>query len=138
MNDERLLQVRFPAKPDRLRMVRALVHGAAETAGCSSEVASQLVIAVNEACMNVMQHAYKGDRSGEIILEILNNGKELTFVLTDFAEVVDPARLKPRNLDEVRPGGLGMHFIKEIMDDYKFGQLADQCGNYLRMTRRIQ
>jgi len=100
-------------------------------------VATEIVIAVNEACMNVIQHAYKGDDSREIVMDILNNDSEVVIRLVDFAEPPDPASIKPRDLDEIRPGGLGTHFIHELMDDCDFGRLNDDRGNCLEMRKRI-
>jgi len=136
MNDGRRLEFRFPADPAMLRQVREQVRSASLACGCCEKTVAELVIAINEACMNIIQHAYKGDCSGEIILEILNNGGELEFQLRDFAAPVDLARIKPRDLDDLRPGGLGTHFIHEIMDDCVYGHLGDR-GNYLRMKKKI-
>ncbi|MBI2993327.1 MAG: ATP-binding protein [Gammaproteobacteria bacterium] len=137
MKAEKLLEVRFPAKPERLCLVRSLVRSASTHSGCSGALCDKLVIAVNEACMNVIQHAYKGDESGEMVLEILNNGSELLFRLKDHAAPIDLNSVKPRDLDEIRPGGLGVHFIREIMDECRMGHLEKGAGNYLEMTKRI-
>jgi sigma-B regulation protein RsbU (phosphoserine phosphatase) len=137
MEGKRVLRVRFPSDPQGLKTVRSQVREIAASCGCAEKTAAELVIAVNEACMNIMQHAYKGDCSGEIVLEITNNGDELEFQLTDFAEPVDCSRIAPRDLDELRPGGLGTHFIREIMDEFVYGHLEGECGNYLRMKKKI-
>ena len=137
MNEERLFEVRFPAIPDRLCMVRALVTRAAEIVGCNKQLTEKLVIAVNEACMNVIQHAYRGDDTGEIVMEILNNDSQIKFLLMDFAEPVDLECVKPRDLDDVRPGGLGTHFIREIMDECEMGHLEGEKGNYLKMIKNL-
>lgn len=118
-------------------MVRERVQETAEKLGCRKKLVSDLVIAINEACMNIMQHAYMGDRSGEIVLEIESCGAELEVLLTDFARPIDPETIKPRDLDELRPGGLGSYFIREIMDDCVYGQLEGKTGNYLRMRKKI-
>ena len=137
MNSDAVLRLRFCCEPERLKTVRARVRQAAESSGCCEKVTAELVIAVNEACMNIMQHAYKGDSSGEIILEILNNGEELEFHLKDLAAPVDTSNIKPRDLEELRPGGLGTHFIQEIMDDCVYGHLDGGRGNYLLMKKKI-
>jgi len=137
MKPEKLLELRFQADAERLRLIRPLVKRVAEVVGCQCDVADQLVLAVNEACMNVIQHAYKGDDSGEIILEILNNKNKLLFRLKDFAEPMDLESIKPRDLDDIRPGGLGTHFIREIMDECEMGHLEGSQGNYLEMTKKI-
>jgi len=87
--------------------------------------------------MNIMQHAYKGDKSGEIILEIQKDSGDLQVVLTDFAEPVDPEGIRPRDLEDVKPGGLGTFFIQEIMDDCTYGHLENSAGNYLKMRKKI-
>lgn len=135
--NQRVVELRFPSLPDRLCIVRALVKRTAEFAGCDPALAEQLVIAVNEACMNIIQHAYGDDAAGEIVLEIFNNADTISFRLQDFAKPVDLKKITPRQLDELRPGGLGTHFIHEIMDDYEMGHLEGDQGNYLEMSKRI-
>lgn len=137
MSKTSVLEMRFASDPKRLRMVRERVQEAAEQVGCPKKTISDLVIAVNEACMNIMQHAYKGDKSGEIVLEIQRDGTELEVLLTDYAAPIDRGDIQPRELDDIRPGGLGTYFIKEIMDDCVYGHLAGECGNYVRMKKRI-
>jgi sigma-B regulation protein RsbU (phosphoserine phosphatase) len=137
VNTERLLELHVPAVAERLALVRAVVKRASETAGCSDGLCEQIVLAVNEACMNVIQHAYRGDVSGEIILEILNNDGELRFRIEDRAAPVDLESVKPRDLEDIRPGGLGVHFIREIMDDCRMGHLEGGRGNFLEMTKKI-
>lgn len=132
-----LLELRFPADPTRLKMVREQVQLATGQLPCPKKLLADIVIAVNEACMNIMEHAYKGDRSGEIVLQINNNGEDLEVVLTDFAAPVDFACIKPRPLDELRPGGLGTHFIRQIMDECDYAHLQGAAGNVLRMTKRL-
>jgi len=129
--------MRFPAKPERLSLVRVLVKRAAEVVGCNEALGEKLVIAINEACMNVIQHAYKGNESGEVVLEILNNESQILFRLMDYAEPVDLDSVKSRDLEDVRPGGLGVHFITEIMDDCKRGHLEKGAGNYLEMMKKF-
>lgn len=134
---QKLAELRFSAHPDRLCLVRVLVRRSAELVGCNAELCEQLALAVNEACMNAMQHAYGGDTSGEIVLEIHNDADTIQFYLRDFARPVDLERVEPRALDDVRPGGLGTHFIREIMDECEMGHLDGDCGNYLEMSKKI-
>jgi anti-sigma regulatory factor (Ser/Thr protein kinase) len=140
LDAEQICEINFPAKAERLYLVRTLVRCATEKAGCSEQLSEQLVIALNEACMNVIQHAYKDDddNRGIMSLNILKNGGYLYFRLRDHAPPIDLDGVKPRNLDDVRPGGLGVHFIREIMDDCEMGHLDRSSGNYLEMTKKIE
>ena len=137
MKTEQIFALRFRAQPERLSPMRALVRRAAESFGCTAPVCDNVVIAVNEACMNVIQHAYRGDGSGEIALEIRNNGSQVIFRLEDQADPVDLDRVQPRDLDDLRPGGLGVHFIREIMDHCEMGHLEQGRGNWLEMRKAI-
>ncbi len=134
---KRLGVARFNAMPERLHEMRSMLTTTLDGVGCPRKLRRLLVLAVNEACMNVIQHGYKGDPAGEIILEILNNNGELEFRLTDFADTVDPAKVKPRPLDEVRPGGLGTYFIQRIMDEFRFTVPESGRGNVLIMKKRF-
>ena len=58
--------------------------------------------------------------------------------IVDFAPPVDPRRVKPRALDDVRPGGLGTHFISECMDECEFRAAPEGAGNRLWMAKRIE
>lgn len=132
-----LLELAFPARPEHLGSMRERLGSALGAVVPSPEEARLLVLAVNEACMNVIQHGYRGDPRGEIVLQIFNNDGELEFRLRDYAEAVDPDAVKPRPLDRLRPGGLGTHFIREIMDDFHFRRPADGRGNLLIMRKLL-
>ena len=135
---ENIFHVNFPSQPDRLKLVRSAVFDTAKMCGCSESVARDIVIAVDEACQNVIRHAYKGSPDGKIILDISRDGDGIILSLRDFADPVDVAKIKPRELDDLRPGGLGTHFIQEIMDEVDFLVPPEGDGNILRMVKRIE
>ena len=87
--------------------------------------------------MNIIQHAYGADISGDIIVEVWRSGNEWIFRLTDFGEPVDKTKVRARDLDDIRPGGLGVHFINEVMDEVEFldneGVEKKLKGNILQM-----
>jgi sigma-B regulation protein RsbU (phosphoserine phosphatase) len=134
---QHILKQHYQASPNQLVQIRQQVRQAVELCGCNADLTEKLVLAVNEACMNVIQHAYRGDHTGEITLEILNNDNKLQFRIEDYAAPVNLSSVRPRDIDDLRPGGLGTHFIREIMDDFKMGHLEDDIGNYLEMTKKI-
>jgi sigma-B regulation protein RsbU (phosphoserine phosphatase) len=132
-----LLEIRIPARSDRLGELRSAVRECVMAAGCSETPAADIVLAIDEACQNVIRHAYKGDPDGIIELEICREGSDLIFALRDEAPTIDASRVKPRNLDDVRPGGLGTHFIRKLMDRVDFIPPPRGAGNLLRMVKRI-
>ena len=135
---ERIAEMRIAARPDRLRMVRALVNEAGGANGCSGDCISQMVMAVDEACQNIIRHAYGGDPDGEIVVDIRRQDDRIAIHLLDFAAPVDTSKIKPRSLDDVKPGGLGTHFIQECMDEFGFLTPPDGTGNCLRLVKRIR
>ncbi len=131
------LELRFPARPDELRGMRDALRERLRAWRLDEETASDVVMAVDEACQNVIRHAYRGDPDGVIELEVRCSGDELQIALRDFAPPVDPSRIRPRPLDELRPGGLGTHLIRSAMDHTEFGKPPSGPGNLLRMVKKL-
>ncbi|MDH5299478.1 MAG: ATP-binding protein [Desulfobulbaceae bacterium] len=136
MGDGRLL-LRFScvAGAAQLAEVRARIRRALAGRADAEEVDS-LVLAVNEACMNIIQHAYGPGQNGDILLELFLNDDGVTVRITDFAAPVDWSRCYPRDLDDLRPGGLGLHLINELMDEVLFLGHPDGRGNALQMKKK--
>ena len=135
---ERIVQIRIDSRPETLRLVRKVVSEAAALCGCGENCVRDIVIAVDEACQNVIRHAYRGEPDGEILIDIRREGDRIAFNVIDFADPVDLSKLKPRSLEELRPGGLGIHFISQCMDDARFRSPPDGAGNRLWMVKRIE
>ena len=136
MSLRKLAELRIESRPERLRLVRAVVHSAMELVGADPEVTECVVLAVNEACANVIRHAYGPEQAGEIVLEILNNRDEIRFRLMDFAPPVDRSRVCSPAPGPLRPGGLGVHLIHQIMDEAGFVEPPPGVGNVFEMTKR--
>lgn len=134
---ERIAQVRIASRPDSLRLVRAMVTEAGDANGCSGECVSQMVMAVDEACQNIIRHAYSGDPGGEIIVDIRRQDDSIAIHLLDYAAPIDVSKVKPRRLDDVKPGGLGTHIIQECMDESSFLTPPNGAGNCLRLVKKI-
>ncbi len=134
----RLLELRFPARADQLCDVREAVRECVTANGAGAECAGDIVLAVDEACQNIIRHGYAGELEGDIELEIERRGDDLVFSLRDFAPKIDPSCVKPRDLDDVRPVGLGTHLIRTVMDDAEFVKTASERGNLLRMVKRVR
>ncbi|MEO8672640.1 MAG: SpoIIE family protein phosphatase [Tahibacter sp.] len=132
---EILLRQTFAAEPERMRGMRADLRVALDRAGIAPDLRDRLVLAVDEACCNIIRHAYAG-AVGEIGLRLRRRVDVLEFELRDSAPRVDPASVRPRDLDECRAGGLGVNFIDSVMDGWEFGARPGPVGNLLRMHKR--
>ena len=133
--EQRLLTKRFKAHAEELKVLRDELRVTTSGKVLSPPDAERFILAVNEACMNVIQHAYKGDSTGEIVVEVFNHEAEVEVRITDFALPVDPKQIRPRALQQVRPGGLGTHFMQELMDDVHYLPYDSSAGNCLVMKK---
>lgn len=132
-----LATLRLPGRADSLRLVRALVREAALGRGAGAEWANDLVLAVDEACQNVVRHGYgDGARVGDLVIELAADAEGLCVRVTDFAPPVDPAKIRGRDLADVRPGGLGLHLMRSLTDECAWEAPPPGAGNVLRLCKR--
>jgi sigma-B regulation protein RsbU (phosphoserine phosphatase) len=134
---EPLLEMRFPARADRMKLVRGSIRAAARMCGFNDTAAQHIVLAVDEACQNIIVHGYKGREDGEIVLSVARRQDGIQVSLVDSAPLVDPATIVPRALTDIQPGRLGSHFIREIMDTANYRPRPDGAGNLLEMFKRL-
>ena len=134
-----ILEFQFPAQTDQLCNVRQKLRSVLESCCKSESVSNCIILAVGEACMNIIQHAYGKEDRGDIILEVQKQDENLMFRLTDFAQRKTRLEdMQSRPLDELRPGGLGCHLINEIMDEVKIIECDSDCGNVLQMKKCLK
>ncbi|MBF0355025.1 MAG: SpoIIE family protein phosphatase [Alphaproteobacteria bacterium] len=132
-----LARIDVPARPDRLKMVRRVVTEAATLCALPENRSADLVLAVDEAMQNVIRHAYGGPTDKPVNVEISKEDGHLVVRLTDYAPPVDQTRIRPRELDDLRPGGLGTHFIQSVLDGHQFEEPPPGAGNCLKLSLRI-
>jgi sigma-B regulation protein RsbU (phosphoserine phosphatase) len=132
-----LLDLKFPARAEEMRHVRAALRAALDSEDVAPELRDRLVLAVDEACTNIIRHAYSTCAPGTIALRLSRERDMLAFELRDEAPAVDPAQIRPRDLSECRAGGLGVAFIDELMDSWRVEPLPGGRGNILIMQKKL-
>ena len=120
--------------------VRAAVMEAARSVGFAETDVSAIALAIDEAVCNVIKHGYRG-RSGqpiEVMLEPLRRQGRIGLQVTicDRAPQVDPAGIAGRDLEDVRPGGLGTHIIRTVMDEVEYSHRQPE-GMQLRVVKML-
>lgn len=109
-------------------------------AGLSDDAVFACELATDEACTNVIEHAYLGRRSGEIRITCYLNGDHFVVRLHDHGQPFDPAQVAAPtlsgSLSERDVGGLGLHFMRSLMDEVRF-EFDQEVGNTLTMVKRI-
>ena len=104
-----------------------------------NDLKEELVLAIAEAAQNIVKHAYKGVEETEdhmqIKISLKDNQLEIGFF--DKGKPVVAENIQHRKLDDIKPGGLGTFFIKQIMDDAIFKKDQQQWVNHLVLTKKI-
>ncbi len=140
---ELLLRLSLESNPESLCLVRATLQRATEIIRFQESESRAIIRSVDEALANVIRHAYNG-RPGqpiEVTCRRLSSdpGRKsrcgLEVVLADSGIPVDPEKLRGRPLEEIRPGGLGLHFIRQSMDVVEFRRKHGK--NVLRMVKYL-
>ncbi len=135
------IEIRFRSLPAHLPVVRAAVEKVCELLGMDDDTTGGVVLSVDEAITNIIKHAYKGSEDGPIDVTLSPVGPDgphsLVITLADRGQYVDPATFKPRDLADVRPGGLGGHIIVECMDEATYAP-REGGGTVLTMMKSLR
>ena len=134
MEDTRL---DIEAIAENLKEIRQFVRNYIDKCQGLEEYKDELVLAIDEACQNVVRHAYK-DKTGDLAIKLSFKDNEFIVTLEDDGTPVIPEKIKPRNLDDVKPGGLGTFFINQIMDSVSFELSSPHWVNCLTMKKKIK
>ena len=122
-----------------LKEVRIFSRDVFEKINLPQEQKEELVLAIAEAAQNIVKHGYKGieETSDRMEIKISLNEDQLEIGFYDKGKPVVPENIQHRKLDDIKPGGLGTFFIKQIMDGAVFKK--DQKGwvNHLILTKKI-
>lgn len=122
---------------------RALVSNVAQRVGFPEHQCGQISLAIDEALCNVIKHGYNREPDGRIWLSLWvlepddeNQAPGICLIIEDRAQQIDPDQIKSRDLDDIRPGGLGVFIINEIMDQVSY-EKRDGGGMRLCMRKRV-
>ncbi len=101
-----------------------------------SKGVSEIQVALSEAISNVIRHTYKNDQTQKIEIDMGLRGEVFEIVVRDYGPKVNPEKLVGRALEAVRPGGLGIHFMKTVFQDVTY-DTSVEIGNRLILRRRV-
>ena len=130
---------KFPGRFESLAGIRKFVSAAAEDAGFDDKEIYAVELAVDEACSNIIEHAYGGEGKGDIICTCNDISNGLEIVLKDNGAKFNPDDIAPPDfsieLEKLKPRGAGLYLIHQMMDDVAFN-FSNESGNELRMVKR--
>ena len=134
--DHTPLEITILSDPANLAEVRQAVERYALAAGLCDAEAAKVVLALDEAMTNIIRHAYRNASDRPIEVRAHHDDEVLRIVLRDYGIQAPRETIHSRDLDDVRPGGLGVHIMTSCMDCIDY-QPADDAGTVLTMTKRI-
>lgn len=128
--------------PGRYASVAKVCQTCAEmirNAGLDEDTAFHIEIAVDEACTNIIHHAYGGEGAGDIELSCCIENDQVIVMLHDHGKPFNPDAVPPpkmgETVEEVAIGGLGLYLMRKLMDEVRF-EFDPREGNTLTMIKR--
>ena len=129
---------RFPGNFKSLAPISEFIVGHAESAGFSPEAVYAIQTAVDEACSNIIDHAYGGENLGEIEITVKDQRNQIQIILKDDGEPFDPNNVPEPDITsplEIRKErGLGIFFMRKLMDEVVF-DFSQPKGNTLILIK---
>jgi serine/threonine-protein kinase RsbW len=136
-----LLKLELRSHPQLLCVIRGALEPLMEMLGFSPEHGREIIRAVDESVSNIMRHSYHGrlDQPIEVYCNRLERRTSaeteqgVEILLFDCGPAVDPTKIEARALDDVKPGGLGLHIIRGSMDSVEYRRAGHL--NRLRLVK---
>jgi serine/threonine-protein kinase RsbW len=136
----------IPGRYDKIQQACQFVAQGAVQAGLDDTAVFHVELACDEACTNVIEHAYAGEDTGDILVSWEVQGDRFIITIRDHGRAFDPADVPLPPTVEVelkgddhqtlpRVGGLGIHFMRKLMDEVQYH--FDAGGNTLTLVKRI-
>ena len=129
--------VTIPSHPKYLSVVRDITAGIGKVNGLADSIIGDIKLAVDEACSNVMKHAYKGETDKKILLKYKVTKRSFKLTIEDKGTKVNMENMKGRDLEDIKPGGLGIHFIKRVFDVFELDD-KKKSGNRLILIKYLK
>ena len=129
----------FLVNSSSLKDVRVFCREVFEKLQIQEDLKDELVLAIAEAAQNIVKHSFKNSASPTelMVVQISCENNKLQIAFYDRGTPVDPKKVKHREIDNVKPGGLGTFFIQEIMDAVEFKDGKKPWINHLVLTKQL-
>lgn len=132
--------ISIDSRTDRLIAVREFVADAAREFGFGEDDVSKISLAVDEACTNVIKHAYGFDASKSLSITVVPGKDSLEILIRDTGKGFDPSKVSIPDMKEYlshyQKGGLGVYLMKKLMDVVEYQLLPGQ-KNEVRLVKYL-
>ncbi len=128
-------ELRVKSRTENLSHIRAFIQEFASSAGFKQNEIDNMMLACDEACTNIIKHAYKSYPDGEIVIKLKCENKKLVITIIDYGKAFQPESIPEPDIQEYykqhRVGGLGMYLMKTLMDDVKYVSIPGKYNQVL-------
>lgn len=114
----------IPSDARYLKVLRSVLESLCHIFDFDERDIQSMQLAANEALANIIEHSYCNQEDCFIYITFSTSKTKLQLELEDYGTPMEPDKIKSRPLEDVKPGGLGVHFIKSLMDEVVF-----DCSN---------
>ncbi|MED4224877.1 anti-sigma B factor RsbW [Neobacillus cucumis] len=136
------IEMKIPAKPEYVGVIRLTLSGIASRMGYTYEEIEDMKIAVSEACTNAVQHAYGIKEDGEVTLGFGIYEDKLEVMVADSGVSFDFVETKNElgpyteasTMEQLSEGGLGLFLIETLMDEVR---VLDHSGVTVFMAKYL-
>lgn len=133
------LQLRVANRIEELPGVSEAVERVAREEGWAQDVTYAIVLGLEEVATNVVRHGGGEPGGSEIEIEVASGADEVRIEVRDGGRAFDPFREAPEpdldaGVQERQIGGLGVHFVKALMDETSYCREGGR--NHVTMVKR--
>ena len=126
----------FSVHSSSLKEIRSFAREVLAKDNIFKSTSDDVVLALAEAAQNIVKHAYSGEATSDNLkVDISFENNQLKIDLYDKGIPAIPTNIRPRNIEDIKPGGLGTFFIGQIMDEVMFKTSATDWVNYLILIK---
>lgn len=122
--------------PENLKVIRKEMKEILSKTELSKEDSGCIILAIDEACSNIIKHGYKNDYNQKIDLNIKLETNLLTISIIDNGISFDKNSIETRDIDEIKPGGLGIYIITQVMDRVEYTRTPEGF-NKIKMVKEL-
>lgn len=117
-------KLKISSVTENLEIIREFINNIAQKAGFNEESVDQIELAVDEACTNVIKHAYKYSTSRMLDISVFLDPEKIEIIIMDKGAGFNPDKLQIPDLEKymhsAKSGGLGIHLMRTLMDEVNF------------------
>jgi len=130
------IKLSMTSHPENLKRIRLVMRDIMVKTGLSKKESGFIVLAIDEACSNIIRHGYKNDFHRKIDLTVRLEKNLLNISIIDNGIRFDETLIETRDIHEIKPGGLGIYIIRQVMDSVEYSR-TQEGFNRIQMVKKL-